>query len=115
MEMVLRYMKVLMLSTDNKILEDGSEANMRMREYAALFEELHVVVVSRHNSQYPIPNIQKGNQLFIYSTNSKNKISALWDAYKISKSVIGNWKLEIGNCAVSTQDPFELGLFGYLL
>ena len=120
-----------MLSTDNKILEEGTPARARMAEYAAMFRELHVVVLSRRNSRYPIPNIQKENQLFIYSTNSKNKISALWDAYKIGKKIFNDNNVRlprsrklglamteqerVGGWVITSQDPFELGLIGYLL
>ncbi|MBI2406263.1 MAG: hypothetical protein HYV25_01625 [Candidatus Harrisonbacteria bacterium] len=108
-------MKVLMFSTDAKILEEGTDARARMLEYGALFEELHLVVLTTRKSEIRNPKSETIRNLHFYPTNSRWKIARLWDAYKIAKSIIRNWKLEIRNCAISVQDPFETGLVGYLL
>jgi glycosyltransferase involved in cell wall biosynthesis len=122
-------MKVLMLSTDENILREGTEARGRMTEYSGLFDELHVVVLAAANTQYPISNIQKDGKLFLYPTNSRNKLLALLDAYRIGKKIfldnevrlprpaIGGSRNDSLNSgwAISAQDPFELGLVGYLL
>ncbi len=120
-----------MLSTDNKILEEGSEANLRMKEYAGLFEELYIIVVSLKNPHLNPPPDYRGRKteegkLFIYSTNSWNKLSALWGAYKIGKRILGDNNVRLprpeygarndnASWVITAQDPFELGLIGYLL
>lgn len=111
-------MKVLMFSTDRKILGDGTDVRRRMIEYAAMFEELHIIVFNQKSHAYwqaeEIRNQKFGN-LYIYPTNSRWKILRLWDAYHIAKTSIRNLKLEIKNCVISVQDPFETGLVGYLI
>ncbi len=105
-------MKVLMLSTDASILKDGSPARARMVKYGKLFEELHIVIYATSGQR--VAN-SIGENTWVYSTNTKFRPMYFCQAYKICKSIIGNWKLEIGNCAVSSQDPFETGLVGYWL
>ncbi len=130
-------MKVLMLSTDNKILEEGSEANLRMREYAGLFEGLYIVVANSGNPHLNPPPDYRGRKIeegkpFIYSTNSGNKLRALWGAYKIGKKILSDDNVRLPrprglglamtegdggrkDWVITSQDAFELGLVGYLL
>src|SRR3989344_4837576 len=93
-------MKVLMLSADSKIFEKGSAVQARMIEYGALFDELHIVVYTQSGfvREKIAPNI------FIYPTNTKIKFLYFFRAYKISKKIIKNWKLEIGNSMVTSQE-----------
>ncbi|MEK9183771.1 MAG: glycosyltransferase family 4 protein [Patescibacteria group bacterium] len=114
-------MKVLMLSVDGKIFEENSAVRQRMAEYSSLVDELHIVVFTRRNFQFPISNFQTSAKLqiaknvFAYPTNTKFKPLYFFDAYKICKSIIENLKLKIENCIITTQDPFETGLVGYWL
>ncbi|MDO8584888.1 MAG: glycosyltransferase [bacterium] len=108
-------MKVLMFSTDVKILGDGTDARRRMVEYGTLFEELHVVVFTTRKFPIPRPKSEIIGNVYFYPTNSRWKIARLWDAYKIAKSIIRNLKLEIRNYVISAQDPFETGIVGYML
>lgn len=107
-------MKVLMLSTDENIFKDGSEVRSRIFEYGKLVEEMHVIVKSQKSK---VKNQNFGN-VFLYPSNSIFGLKT----YKIAKSIIRNWKpssssggLEIRNCLISSQDPFETGLIGYFL
>ena len=146
-------MKVLMLSTDENILREGSEARRRMEEYGALFSELHIVVLARQNYQLPRPpsqawawlrrcgraitppamqgqalragNYQKEGNLFVHPTNSRNKLVALWGAYKIGKKILKDnqvidpsirWDDRVAhNWVITAQDAFEIGLVSCLL
>lgn len=95
-----------MLSTDEKILTPGTPAHARMRDYAALFKELHVIIYTRNNNV-----AHHKDNLWCYPTNSKSKISFLKDAYQIGKRILK----ERGSWIISTQDPFETGIVGYAL
>ena len=96
-----------------------------MEEYAGLFEELYIVVLTTKNIKYQIANIKKIDNLFLYSTDSRNKLWALWDAYKIGKKILRDnkvmdpsvrWDDRVGHdWVITAQDAFELGLVGYLL
>ena len=51
-------MKVLMISTDRKIFEDGRGARSRMIEYGALVRELHIVVFVAKEIKIRIGNLK---------------------------------------------------------
>src|SRR3989344_7606147 len=97
-------MKVLMISTDRKIFEDGSAVRARMIEYGKLFDELHIVVFTKRNLNV---KIQISKNVFAYPTNSLSRFLYIFDAIKIGASIIKNCKLKIENCVITTQDPFE--------
>ena len=113
-------MKILMLSTDLKIFESGSESEKRIKDYGSLVEELHVIVKAASDSS---TSLGAGKQqaasiignVFLYPTNDRHKFLYFFNAYRIGKSIIRNWKLEIRNCVITAQDPFETGLVGYWL
>jgi len=114
-------MKALMISTDQKILESGSEAQKRMRDYGMIFEELYIIVFSTRKSQIPNPKsqinskIQIANNVFVYPTNSRFELFYLWQAYQIGQKIIHNSKFQIHNSAITCQDPFETGFVGWLM
>src|SRR3989344_4409334 len=116
-------MRVLMISTDENIFNEGSGVRDRMVEYGRLIEELHIVVLTA-NSEQRTANSRKGN-IFLYPAFSYFKPFCLFSAYKIASEIIRNClpmgdppkgeKLEIRNCVATCQDPFETGLVGYFL
>lgn len=112
-------MKVLMLSTDQNIFKEGSEARGRMIEYGSLAEELHIIVYADAKNTNKMRMMRISENVFVYLTNTRFKLFYFWDAYKIGKTIIRNWKLEIRNSCdkviVTSQDPFETGLVGYWL
>lgn len=95
-----------MLSADAKILEIGSGVYIRMREYADLVDELHVVVLCGKKSGVEL----HGGNLHIYPTNSEKKIGRLSDAYKISAGIIQQRAMSATDSLITSQDPFELGM-----
>lgn len=103
-------MKVLMISTDRKIFEEGSAVRARMIEYGKLFEELHIIVFAK-GSKFYSEKLSENTQAF--PTNSRNKLSCVFDAIKIGKKVMKN--LGSDGTVISCQDPFETGLVGWRL
>lgn len=100
-----------MLSTDKNILKDGNSSQGRMKDYGGLVDELHIVVKSRGSR---VMNQRFGN-VFVCPTNDWIWPLYFFNAYRISSDILRNWKLDIKNCIVTCQDPFETGLVGYLL
>lgn len=92
-----------MISTDRKLFDKTSKVFGRIFDYSKGFEELHVIVFNKGKQE----NFSVGN-LHIYSTNSKTKLFYIKDALKI-----GNRIKDIN--VITTQDPFETGIVGYLL
>ena len=130
-------MKVLNISSDRNIFKEGSVVRARMIEYGTLFEELHIIVFCpKKLSTFPPPLIHRQADSFqlstnvrVYPTNSCSKWLYIFDAIRIGKRIIRNWKsartnvhsdgLKIENSrndlVISSQDPFECGLAAYQL
>lgn len=94
-------MKVLMVSSDSNILNPKSSVRERMREYAKLVDELHIIVLSKASLE---PRIEVSSNCFAYPTNSRLKLFRPFDAIRIGKRI---------DCdLITTQDPFECGWVG---
>lgn len=102
-------MKVLMLSTDQKIFDVDSAVRQRIIDYGKLFEELHVIIYTK--KELGIKNYESriAENVFLYPTLSRFKLRYFWDAYKLGKSIMDN------NFVITSQDPFETALVGYCL
>lgn len=103
-------MKVLMISSDRKIFEEGSAVRARLLEYGRLVEELHVIVFAKQSARLLdkkiLPNI------FIYSTNSFSKfLHILYAIFCVLRLKRQGVSVDV----VTTQDPFEAGLAGYII
>lgn len=107
-------MKIIFISTDRKIFEKNSAISRRMVEYGKFFEEIRVVVFTTRIMNYE-SRIKLSNNVFVYSTSSRNKFCYMWDAFKISKCIIHNSKFTFHDLVISCQDPFETGIIGALL
>ncbi len=111
-------MKILMISRDAGILKEGSDVQKRMAEYGALADELHIVVFAKqlatHNAQLTTRKIS--SNVWVYPTNSRNKWFYVCDAYAVAKRIISiSYKLKAKSWLVTTQDPFETGIVGWLI
>lgn len=95
-------MKVLFVSGDRAISNQSSQSARRMRTYAALCEELHVVVAGGEVSYMDGP-------LVVHGTTTRG-ISMLFTLPKFIRSLIREKGIDI----VSAQDPFEYGLIAHL-
>jgi len=114
-------MKVLSIGSDKNLFKEDSAVRQRIIEYGSLAEELHIIVFSRQKSEIrnlkseTNPKSQISKNTFIYSTNSWSRWFYILDAYKIAKRIILNSKFLIHNSLITTQDPFECGLAGYIM
>jgi glycosyltransferase involved in cell wall biosynthesis len=104
-------MRILSISLDKNIAIKDSPAFKRMLTYASLVDEMHIICLTIGESA---KEFQDGN-LFIYPTNSKRLINFILDAYRIGKNIIRKNGLTQHESIITTQDPFETGLIGYLL
>src|SRR3989338_8382597 len=98
-------MKVLSIGSDRKLFEEGSAVRARVAEYASLFEKLHIIVFNTG----VFAKTQIAPNAWLYPTNSWNMWFYVWGAVRVGSSIIRNWKLEIRNCVITSQDPFECG------
>jgi len=91
-------MKVLMLSIDKEIFQEGSGVRNRMIEYGTLFDELHIVV----HTKKIFKNSQIAPNVFLYPTNTGFKLLYFRNAYKISKEIIKKHSIDI----ITSQEAF---------
>jgi glycosyltransferase involved in cell wall biosynthesis len=111
-------MKVLMISTDRSILEEGSAARERMKEYGGLVDELHIIIQKSirqlaDKTQNDNAKIKISENVWAYPTNSLSRWLYIFGAYRIGASLLQPpaSSLQLLTC----QDPFETGLVGALL
>ena len=93
-------MKVLMFSTDKSVLEKDSLAQKRLVEYGTLAEKLFIVVLSKKKNN---------NQPVAISQNTTVCSAWFWSAWNSGKK-FKNQNIDL----ITSQDPFETGLIGYL-
>ncbi|MBI2627838.1 MAG: glycosyltransferase [Candidatus Niyogibacteria bacterium] len=104
-------MKVLSISSDRNIFNENSEVRQRTIEYGRLAEELHIIVFTKRKLETN-PKIQISENTFFYPTDSFSRWSYIFNAVKIAKKIIGNYPDKF---LVTSQDPFETGLAGWLI
>ena len=99
-----------MISSDRKILEEGSAVSERMKEYGALVEELHIVLLS--DARHGLKDKQLPNNVWVYTTNSSINFLRPIDACRLGKRIVFNSKFVRGKSVITVQDPFECGWVG---
>ena len=109
-----RYMeknlKVLMISSDRRLLEVGSAVSERMKEYGKLVGELHIVVFALKSLGFK--EKQLAPNVWIYPTNSWSRWFYIFDAARLGKRLVKEKKFIRGLSTITTQDPFWSGLVG---
>lgn len=103
-------LKVLMISTDRKLFEQGSDVRERIKLYASVAEEIHIIV-------YAVKSLGLENQkiesnVWVYPTNSINRWFYALNAVKLGKKLVVEKKFVRGQSLITTQDPFECGWAG---
>ncbi len=105
-------MKLLMISSDQKIFEDNSPVRQRMEAFSSSVDMLHILVIARrHTTEAPVVS---GKKMVIYPITInfwafKKIFLALREAREIVQAdITGRW-------VVTAQDPFFMGLFGWLI
>lgn len=105
-------MNVLGICLDYLMLQkDNVRGDVRQRQfdYATQVKSLTLVVYSPRGLNFK-PQ-QWSDNLWIYPTNSKNKICFIVDALKIARKICKEIKIDV----ITAEDPFTTGLVGFLL
>lgn len=105
-------MNVLAIGLDYLMLKKDSvrgDVRERQLDYAKRLASLTLVIYSPKNLSF---NPEKwADNLWVYPTNSKNKVTFIYDAYKICSKLCKEKKAD----AITAEDPFTAGFIGYLL
>lgn len=94
-------MKVLVISTDIKILENDSVVRKRMIDYSTMFDEFNIIVLGKSG------NIENVGNMKIHPVCGGNKIVTFLKGI--------NRALQYDVDIITTQDPFETGLIGMVV
>ena len=100
-------LKVLMISSDRNILVPGSVVSERMKEYGALVEELHIVLLS--DAQHGLKDKQLSKNVWVYPTNSISRFLRPRDAVKLGKK-LGLKQLDLWGALgqdANPKDPWQ--------
>lgn len=85
------------------------DVRQRQFDYAQRLKSFFLVVYSPKSLGFK--NEKWTENLFVYPTNSTNKFTFIWDAYRITCKICKEKNIDI----ITTEDPFTTGLIGYLL
>lgn len=99
-------MKVLIIGSDPQLFVDTSEARMRAKQYAARFDEYHVISMQKERRER-----HRDGPLFLYSTNSRVSALRVLAAYRLGKKIIRHHKVHV----IDAQDAGESGLVAFFL
>ncbi len=102
--------KVLDINLDRKVFEPGSAVETRMIEYGKLFEELHILTLTKSSMKFKDKQIAPN--VWVYSTNSFSRWFYVFDAIRMGKKIVFDKKFVRGRSVISAQDPFETGYIG---
>lgn len=103
--------RVLFVTYDD-VLTDGSLAALRYAAYGQHFEEVHIIVPTEGERTFE--GIQLATNVWAYPTNSRAWWTFPLDVYRVASRQLlfaGAFRADV----VTTSDPFELGLFGWLI
>ena len=103
-------MNVLAISYGRNLFNASNPERARMKACALVVESLHIIVFARTKENF-IP-VNDGN-LFIYPTGGSTKLSMVVRGFFLGRKLLKEHHLS--DVVITTQDPFEAGLVGYLL
>ncbi len=95
--------RLLMISTDRGLFNEHSHVTKRLRTYSESFDAIDVIVFTRSGFSK-----KTYGTVSVYPTNSASSVLYIFDAFRIAL------KIKKANI-VTTQDPFETGIVGFLL
>jgi len=105
--------RLLILTKDTTITEDGSLSQKRILELGELFAEVHTIVLNQKDGE-KISSVRVAENVWLYSTNSTYWWTTMFDAYHIVKEQLvfgGGFRADI----VLAEDPFESGAAGWYI
>ncbi len=100
-------MNLLIINLDKAIFSKDSASLARLKEYSQLVNKMFVIVWTKKKEK----PISYNNKLFIYPTNSTNRLNYFLNSFKLAKDILKSNQIDL----LFTQDPFETGLCGWLI
>lgn len=104
--------KVLSIGSDRNLFVEGSAVSKRIKEYANLVAELHIIVFS--DKKHGLKPLQLASNLWIYPTNSYIRYLRPKDAVKIGRKIVQKNNFMQGESLITT-DSIEAAWSGLSL
>lgn len=102
-------MNLIMFSLDGNVSVAHSADHKRMLLYAQHFDSAHIIVPGHQNA------LLQFNTMYFHTVKRGNKLILFFKLLAKGFAVRKNYFLHTNDTVITTQDPFELGLIGYLL
>ena len=99
-------MKVLVIGREPNLFNEESEAFKRIREYAGLFKELHIVSGEREKREP-----RRYGNLFLWPAVSRISLLRFWQVLQLGKAIARKYRPQV----IDAQDSGEWGLVAYLV
>lgn len=105
-------MNVLLITSDESVLRDGTLAHEIVKEYASALNRLHVIVYTRGKTNHAARKISE--KFWIYPTNSWSALFAPWDILRTARrEMVFQQKLQAD--IVVADNPLTAGVGGWLV
>lgn len=112
MELETKQLKVVMFSTDPKLLESDSYVRQRILSYGIRLRELHIVLIYPDGKR---GRIDLSSNTYLYQTKARTALVARLEAIPLGRKVIKENNLQSTDTIITAQDPFEIGLAAMIL
>jgi glycosyltransferase involved in cell wall biosynthesis len=104
--------RLLIVTRNVSIRELGSLSQKHLIELGQVFNEIHVIILNERDEEETVSTVRLSDNVWIYTTESKNWWTTIYDAYKIAGTQIsfaGGFRADV----VIAEDPFESGIAAY--
>jgi len=99
-------MNILVIGSDPRIFDENSESFLRIREYAGLFGEYHIISRAGRRAK----PARHGN-LFLWPAYSRFPLFWLWRAFRSGRMITRKYRIDV----IDAQDAGECGLVAFLV
>ncbi len=103
-------MNVLAISYGRNLFSATNPERARMKACAGEVESLRIIVFARTKENLAFT---QDENLFLYPSGGTSKIGMLINAYILGRNILKQYGSK--SFIITTQDPFEAGLIGYIL
>ena len=105
-----KELNILAISYGRNLFNTENIERKRMELCADEVSSYRMVVFTKHSDNFNVIRADKG--LVIYPTQSRTRFHMVFDAIRIGSQII---REDSKKWIITTQDPFEAGLVGYIL
>jgi glycosyltransferase involved in cell wall biosynthesis len=109
-----RSARLLILTKDVSILDEGSSAHRRMTDLRKRFLEIHIVILNQSAYSGELQMTRLFENVWTYPTNAKAAWRLIYDAYSVIQDQLvfsGGFRADI----IIAEDPVESGLVGWYI